>query len=96
VKFFGTLLIAASVTFSANAQDTEKLFQKTCGFCHVSGVAGAPKVGDKAAWEPRLARGMAAMLESVENGKGAMPPKGMCAKCSTADYKALIDYMATQ
>lgn len=96
MKKYGVLFAAIGLAFSVSAQEVEKTFKKTCGFCHVSGVAGAPKAGDKAAWEPRMKKGMAVMLESVTNGKGAMPPKGMCSHCETADYKALINYMAAQ
>lgn len=96
MKILCALVIAVGITFSVSAQETEKTFKKTCGFCHLSGVAGAPKAGDKAAWEPRMKKGMPVLLESVVNGKGAMPPKGMCSGCNTADYKALITYMAAQ
>ena len=58
------------------------------------GVAGAPKTGDPAQWEPRLAKGMEALVASVKNGLGVMPPGGLCAGCSDDDYKALITYMA--
>lgn len=48
----------------------------SCGGCHLAGVAGAPKIGDKAAWAPRFANGMDALLSSVVHGKGIMPPRG--------------------
>jgi cytochrome c5 len=51
--------------------------------------------GDAAAWAPRLAKGMEALLVSVNNGLNAMPPKGMCFDCTDADYTALIEYMST-
>lgn len=91
-------VLLAIIGFSVNlfAKDVNKTFQKTCGVCHVPGVAGAPKVGDKAAWEPRLAKGMQTMVDSVAKGKGAMPPKGLCADCSQDDYRALIEHMIVQ
>lgn len=67
-------------------------YDKSCMFCHTAGAAGAPKIGDAAAWKPRLAQGMDKLLLSVKNGKGAMPAKGMCNNCTDADYKALIEY----
>lgn len=51
-------------------------FQGQCAACHVSGAAGAPKVGDEAAWAPRLATGYDALLTSVLKGKGAMGAQG--------------------
>ena len=52
------------------------------------------KTGDEAAWDPRLAKGMDALLVSVNNGLNAMPPKGMCFDCTDEDYTALIEYMS--
>ena len=69
-------------------------FDRSCKICHAIGTANAPKTGDVAAWEPRLAKGMDALVESVNKGLNAMPPKGMCFDCSDEEYKAMIEYMA--
>jgi cytochrome c5 len=71
-------------------------FEDTCSACHATGVAGAPKVGDKNAWAPRIAQGMDALLHSAINGKNAMPPRGTCATCSDDELKAAIEYMVLQ
>ena len=47
-----------------------------CTTCHISGVAGAPKIGDTAAWQERADKGLAVLTSSVINGLGAMPPRG--------------------
>jgi cytochrome c5 len=47
-----------------------------CSACHAAGVLGAPKIGNKADWEPRLAQGMDALIANAANGKGSMPPQG--------------------
>ena len=60
--------------------------------CHVAGVAGAPKHGDKAAWAPRVGAGLDALTATVIKGKGAMPPKGGSA-ASDAEIKAAVQYM---
>jgi cytochrome c5 len=60
------------------------------------GVAGAPKQGDKAAWAPRIATGMDALVASAINGKNIMPPRGACASCSDDDIKAAVQYMVSQ
>ncbi|MCB1710711.1 MAG: cytochrome c5 family protein [Halioglobus sp.] len=91
-------LLAIVLTLSAAtafAQPDMAKYDKSCKVCHASGAAGAPKTGDAAAWEPRLAKGTEALLVSVHNGLNAMPPKGMCFDCSDADYTALIEYMST-
>lgn len=54
----------------------KEIVQKTCAACHATGVVGAPKIGDKAAWQPRVDEGMEKMLEIAMNGKGAMPARG--------------------
>jgi len=69
-------------------------YNKSCAVCHASGAAGAPKTGDVPAWEPRMGKGMDALVAAVNNGLNAMPPKGMCFDCSDEEYAALIDYMA--
>jgi len=90
-------LVAAALVLcasSAMAEPDMDKYNKSCAVCHTTGAANAPKTGDAAAWEPRLAKGMDALVASVSSGLNAMPPKGMCFDCSDEDYKALIEYMA--
>ena len=54
----------------------EEVFKAQCTACHTSGAAGAPKVGDTAAWAPRLKTGYDALLNSALKGKGAMGAQG--------------------
>ena len=54
----------------------EQVFAAQCTACHTSGAAGAPKLGDKVAWAPRIATGYEALLASALKGKGAMSPQG--------------------
>lgn len=74
----------------------EDIYKSTCIACHLAGVAGAPKLGDKALWAPRIATGMDAMMTTVLNGKGAMPPRGTCANCSDDELRATVEYMTSQ
>lgn len=69
------------------------LYEKACMACHVAGVAGAPKFGDKTAWAPRIKLGVDALTASVIKGKGAMPPRGAAGGASDADIKAAVQYM---
>lgn len=82
---------AASATVSAAAG--EALYKQACAVCHVAGVAGAPKLGDKAAWSPRLGLGVDGLTASVIKGKGAMPPKGGAGAASDAEIQAAVVYM---
>lgn len=68
------------------------LYDKTCVTCHSSGIAGAPKFGDKASWAPFIAQGMDTMVAKATKGVNAMPPKGG-STASDADFKAAIQYM---
>ena len=81
---------AAATTVAAGAG--EALYKQACAVCHVAGVAGAPKFGDKAAWAPRVGTGLDALTATVIKGKGAMPPKGGSA-ASDADIKAAVQFM---
>ena len=74
----------------------KSIFDTTCMACHATGAAGAPKIGDKAAWGPRLKEGMPAVYGIAMKGKGAMPPKGGNASLSDADVKAAVDYMVSK
>lgn len=78
---------------AAGAAAVPALYTQACAVCHVAGVAGAPKLGDKAAWAPRIGAGIDALTASVIKGKNAMPPKGGAASASDADIKAVVQYM---
>jgi cytochrome c5 len=78
---------------NAVAADGKAVYDKTCVVCHASGVANAPKFGDKSAWAPRIATGKDALLASVVGGKGAMPPRAGAADLKDDDLKAAIEYM---
>jgi cytochrome c5 len=86
---------AAAAAPSADAG--KKLYDATCTACHGTGVAGAPKFGDKAAWAPRIKQGSATLYEHAIKGfqgkAGMMPPKGG-SSASDDEVKAAVDYMA--
>ncbi|PAU64923.1 MULTISPECIES: c-type cytochrome [Pseudomonas] len=93
------LLIAAGVlllpfTATQAAQDPEAVYNRSCAACHNGQLPMAPKKGDKAAWEPRLAQGMDVLVQHVTNGFNAMPPRGLCMDCSAEDYQAVIQWMS--
>ena len=84
---------AAAAPAPATSDVGEKLYKQACAACHIAGVAGAPKFGDKTAWAPRIATGMDAMVAAVISGKGIMPAKGGAAGASDADLRAATQYM---
>jgi len=71
----------------------EKLYKSVCFACHATGVANAPKFGDKAAWAPYIKTGMDAMVKVAMQGKPPMPPKGGAANASEEDIRAAVQYM---
>ncbi|MEZ5570657.1 MAG: c-type cytochrome [Halioglobus sp.] len=92
-KLFAAILLSSAVGALADAPPAQ--YQTSCFACHSTGAAGAPLAHDVEAWKPRLEKGMPALLESVKKGFNAMPPTGLCASCSDADYTALIVFMSS-
>lgn len=75
----------------------EAAYNKVCFACHDTGIAGAPKAGDKAAWEARIAQGNDTLhkhaIEGFQGQTGMMPPKGGATDLSDDDVKAAVDFM---
>lgn len=86
-------LAALALAQPAFAADGKTVYGQTCAACHASGLAGAPKLGDKAAWSPRVGSGKPALVATVVKGKGAMPPKAGNASLTEEDIRAAVDYM---
>jgi cytochrome c5 len=84
----------------ANAPKVVKTGQEVvtavCGACHMTGAAGAPKIGDKAAWGPRIKGGLDTLVKSAIAGKGAMPARGGSPDVSDFELARAIVYMANQ
>ncbi|MCV6588496.1 MAG: c-type cytochrome [Marinobacterium sp.] len=70
-----------------------EVYTTKCTVCHATGAAGAPKLGDAAAWAPRVAQGIDALVAVAMKGKGAMPPKGLCMDCTPGEMKAAVEHM---
>jgi cytochrome c5 len=72
----------------------EQAFTKVCSACHATGVNGAPKIGDHAAWGPRIAQGKETLYKDAIAGKGSMPPKGGTT-WPDATIRMTVDYMVS-
>ncbi|MFP5505330.1 MAG: c-type cytochrome [Gammaproteobacteria bacterium] len=81
---------------SAGPRAGADVYNSFCMACHATGAAGAPKTGDKAAWQPRFAQGMDTLLANAVNGIRAMPPKGTCGDCSEDELKGAIAHMLNE
>jgi cytochrome c5 len=76
--------------------ENESTYQAMCSTCHSSGALGAPKITDKAAWQPRIAQGSKVLYSSALNGIGAMPAKGGHPQLSDEQVKAAVDYIVSR
>ena len=70
------------------------LYAQSCKACHTVPDTGAPLAGDRAAWDPRWAKGLPTLLQSTVGGLNGMPAGGQCFACTPADYEALITFLA--
>jgi len=103
IKPVGTVSIATKVMNAvvpvAQAADGKATYDSACAACHASGAAGAPKLGDKAAWKDRIAQGAATLhdhaIKGFQGKVGFMPAKGGNASLSDDAVKAAVDYMVS-
>ena len=79
----------------ASMKTGEQVFQAQCSACHATGAAGAPKLGDAAAWGPRIKSGFDALVHSALKGKGNMGPQGG-GDFSDFEVSRAVVYMANQ
>jgi len=90
----------AAVDSAPAPQDAKAVYDQVCAVCHNAGIAGAPMTGDVAAWEARIAQGMAAMTANAINGfqgaTGVMPAKGGNATLSDEAVAAAVEWMVEQ
>lgn len=87
---------AAAAPSAADLAMGEKVYTATCLACHGAAVLGAPKLGDKAAWGPRLAQGKDLIYTNAINGLKMMPPRGGNAALKDEELKAAVDYMLSK
>lgn len=91
---------AASQVAYGGSTDGKTIFDNLCHSCHETGVAGAPKVGDKPEWAPRIAEGAATLLKHALDGfsgkTGVMPPKGGNPALTEEQVKAAVEWMVAQ
>lgn len=101
----GSLNIAATAVQTAPAarapQSAMEVYNGVCAVCHAAGVAGAPRTGDAAAWQTRLAQGgLSALIQNAINGLagagGVMPARGGNPNLTDAEVQAAVEYMLEQ
>lgn len=92
---------AASQVAYGGTTDGKTIFDNLCTSCHTAGVAGAPKVGDKAMWAPRIAEGLDTLIKHATDGYHGpdgnfMPPKGGNPALTDAQVKAAVTWIVNQ
>jgi cytochrome c5 len=96
VVFFA---LTSTNAFAANEAAGKAVYDGSCVACHKTGLMGAPKLGDKAAWAPRLKQGEALLVTHTTKGfqgkVGMMPPKGGNAKLTDAQIADAVAYMVS-
>ena len=75
--------------------DLQATYQMFCFACHSTGLSGAPLPGDAEAWAPRMEKGRDEIVEIMNRGLNAMPPKGLCMTCTDDQLWELSQYMVT-
>ena len=96
-----TFLLAMTSVMSFNSMAADlpngkAVYDATCAACHSTGAAGAPKLGDVAAWAPRIKTGPATLVASAIKGKAVMPPRGGNPKLTDAEMQAAVNYIISQ
>jgi cytochrome c5 len=94
-----TTATTAAAGSAAIPKSGDEVFQQVCSACHATGLAGAPKAGDKTAWGPRIAKGKATLyqhaLQGFQGSAGVMPPKGGRTDLPDDLVKAAVDHMVS-
>ncbi len=89
----GLGVAAIALPSSASHEPGATVVKAQCARCHEAGTANAPKVGDKAAWAPRMSRGIDALVLLAIRGHGGMPPRGGKADLTDAELRSAVLYM---
>jgi cytochrome c5 len=99
IKPVGTVVIAEA-TAPKGSMNGQQVFGQICKTCHETGLAGAPKIGDKVAWQPRIAEGEQTLVQHAIHGfqgkTGVMPPKGGDASLTDEEVHRAVVYLANQ
>ena len=90
----GTATITATATATGLDAAVMQKWSRSCALCHVTGNAGAPRVGNAGEWQERRMQGADVLLAHTVEGFNDMPPLGYCMSCERGDFIAMINFMA--
>ena len=72
----------------------EQVYAQVCKTCHETGLAGSPKIGDKAAWGKIIAQGEKLTFEHAIAGIRGMPARGGNPDLTDDEVKRAVAFMA--
>ena len=93
------IVVLSAIAFSTPALAAQKMREgkqvvdSVCAACHAEGKDGAPKIGDRAAWTPRFAKGLDALVDASINGHGGMPSRGGMSQLEREELRSAVLYM---
>ncbi len=90
----GAISEADSAALQPADASLAQVYNRSCRSCHTVAATGAPLTGDRAAWAPRMEKGIDTLVDNVVNGFGGMPPFGLCMDCDADQFEALTLFMA--
>ena len=82
-----------SRTSPTPARSGKQIVEAKCVSCHGTGAGGAPRIGDRAAWTPRVSKGLDTVVTSAIHGHGALPPRGGMADLTDVEIRSAVLYM---
>lgn len=88
--------MSSAATEGAAEESPADIVQTKCSACHMTGAGGAPKLKNATEWSPRIRTGLEALVHSVIEGKGAMPPKGGFASLTEEQIRQAVIIMANE
>lgn len=85
-----------SASNDATESPGEKIVKANCKVCHAQGINGAPVIGNKKMWTPRLEKGIPQLIANASSGVGLMPAKGGNTSLTEEDISLAVNYLVDQ
>jgi cytochrome c5 len=96
IKPVAQVVVAPPMAAPGQGKSGEQVVTGLCAACHAVGALGSPKIGDKAAWGPRIAQGYQTLIQHAINGIRSMPARGGDASLSDEEVAGAVAYMANK
>ena len=93
VVLLSALALATPAEGARKMREGKQVVETTCAACHAEGKDNAPKIGDRAAWTPRLAKGLDTLVDAAVNGHGGMPSRGGVSQLEREELRSAVLYM---